>query len=196
MMRRKNEVLTLVVALAIAAAFIDTGAARLPVGATLIRVSPVVVYGEPMVRPLLVTARKSVARTRGLLEHAIAGIPVKVSLTQYCLRGETRRGRFVRPGIVAADPRVFPLARYVDVYLGEHYIGRYLVDDTGGNVKGRTLDIWTPSCREGSRFGRQWGQATLVASDEEDADSPQPVEIDRFRDLKAIGALLEGPARR
>jgi 3D (Asp-Asp-Asp) domain-containing protein len=68
----------------------------------------------------------------------------------------------VRPGIVAADPRIFPLAHYVEVFLGKRYLGRFLVDDTGGNVLGPTLDIWTPSCKEAERFGRQWGVAALV----------------------------------
>ena len=53
----------------------------------------------------------------------------------------------MRPGIVAADPRIFPLARYVEVFMGNKYLGRFLVDDTGRNVIGATLDIWTPSCR-------------------------------------------------
>src|SRR5690242_7628087 len=40
------------------------------------------------------------------LEHrgpATLGDPVPVVLTAYCLSGTTRRGRYVRPGIVAAD---------------------------------------------------------------------------------------------
>ena len=70
-------------------------------------------------------------------------------------------------GIVAADPRIFPLARYVEVFLGNEYLGRYLVDDTGGNVLGATLDIWNPDCKEAARFGRHWGAATLVAREVE-----------------------------
>jgi len=56
-----------------------------------------------------------------------------------------------------------PLARYVEVFLGDEYLGRYLVDDTGGNVLGATLDIWNPDCKEAARFGRHWGSAVLVA---------------------------------
>jgi 3D (Asp-Asp-Asp) domain-containing protein len=197
---KKTDWIRLTIAVVVALAFVETGAARLPIGSTLVRHSPVVVYGEPMLKPLIVTAQKSVAKgvvtARGVLERAAAGVPVKVSLTQYCLKGETRRGRFVRPGIVAADPRIFPLARYVEVYMGEKYIGRYLVDDTGGNVKGATLDIWTPSCRQATRFGRQWGQAILVASDEEQIPHPAPLEINDIQDLRAIGSLLDGLAKR
>lgn len=193
---KKTDWIRLALAVAIALIFVKTGAAKLPIGSTLIQHSPVVVYGEPMLKPLIVTAKKSVYVARGVLERAAEGVPVKVSLTQYCLKGETRRGRFVRPGIVASDPRIFPLARYVEVYMGDKYIGRYLVDDTGGNVKGATLDIWTPSCRQATRFGRQWGQAILVARDEEQVPHPDPIEINDIQDLRAIGSLLDGIAKR
>jgi 3D (Asp-Asp-Asp) domain-containing protein len=197
---KKTDWIRLAIASALALVFVLTGAARLPIGSRIIRHSPVVVYGEPMRKPLVVTAektvQKSVYQAKGVIERATAGIPVKISLTQYCLKGETRRGRFVRPGIVAADPRIFPLARYVEVYMGDKYIGRYLVDDTGGNVKGATLDIWTPSCRQATRFGRQWGQAILVAREEEQIPHPAPLEINEIQDLRAIGSLLDGLAKR
>ncbi|HCU12930.1 MAG TPA: hypothetical protein DGB72_12475, partial [Gemmatimonadetes bacterium] len=108
------------------------------------------------------------------------GITVPVSLTQYCVQGETRRGRQTRHGIVAADPRIFPLARYVEVFLGQEYLGRYLVDDTGGNVLGATLDIWNPDCKEAARFGRHWGSAALVAREVEQVpnDSLMPTRWD------------------
>lgn len=116
------------------------------------------------------TAREAIRMKRGLIPllpskfaRAEDGVTIPVSLTQYCVQGETRRGRQTRFGIVAADPRIFPLARYVEVFLGSEYLGRYLVDDTGGNVLGATLDIWNPDCREAARFGRQWGSAALVA---------------------------------
>jgi 3D (Asp-Asp-Asp) domain-containing protein len=185
-----------VIALVIAVAFVDSGAVRLPQTSTAIMHAPVFAYSDLQIQPFVVMAKKTLAVQRDMFGRAVAGIPVKVSLTQYCLRGETRRGRFVRPGIVAADPRIFPLARYVDVYMGERYIGRYLVDDTGGNVKGTTLDIWTPSCHQGRRFGRQWGSATLVAADEETIPHPAPLQINEIGDLTAIGSLLDGTAKR
>lgn len=90
------------------------------------------------------------------------GEPVSVALTAYCLKGLTRRDRYVRQGIVAADPRMFPLARYLEVYVGRNYFGRFLIDDTGGKIKGNRLDIWTPTCAEARRFGWQRGTAVLV----------------------------------
>jgi 3D (Asp-Asp-Asp) domain-containing protein len=100
---------------------------------------------------------------RGMLAKARPGEPVTVTLTAYCLKGTTRRGLPVREGIVAADPRLFPLARHVEIYSDGEYLGRYLVDDTGGVIKGNILDIWTPSCDVARRFGRRHGTASLVA---------------------------------
>ena len=120
------------------------------------------------------TAHEAIKMKKGIIPlipskfaRAQDGITIPVSLTQYCVQGETRRGRVTRHGIVAADPRIFPLARYVEVFLGEEYLGRYLVDDTGGNVLGATLDIWNPDCKEAARFGRHWGSAVLVAREVE-----------------------------
>jgi 3D (Asp-Asp-Asp) domain-containing protein len=120
------------------------------------------------------TAHEAIKMKKGIIPlipskfaRAQNGVTIPVSLTQYCVQGETRRGRQTRHGIVAADPRIFPLSRYVEVYLGKEYLGRYLVDDTGGNVLGATLDIWNPDCREAARFGRHWGAATLVAREVE-----------------------------
>jgi 3D (Asp-Asp-Asp) domain-containing protein len=120
------------------------------------------------------TAHEAIKMKKGILPlipskfaRAENGLRIPVSLTQYCVQGETRRGRQTRHGILAADPRIFPLSRYVEVFLGDEYLGRYLVDDTGGNVLGATLDIWNPDCREAARFGRHWGSAILVAREVE-----------------------------
>ena len=90
------------------------------------------------------------------------GDPVPVELTAYCLKGLTRRDHYVREGIVASDPKVFPLGHYLEVYVGRTYYGRFLIDDTGGVIKGNKLDIWTPTCREARLFGRVKGTAVLV----------------------------------
>jgi 3D (Asp-Asp-Asp) domain-containing protein len=133
------------------------------------------------------TAHEAIKMKKGIIPlipsrfaRAQDGVMIPVSLTQYCVQGETRRGRQTRHGIIAADPRIFPLARYVEVFLGNEYLGRYLVDDTGGNVLGATLDIWNPDCREAARFGRHWGSAILVAREVEHVpnDSLTPTRWD------------------
>jgi len=98
----------------------------------------------------------------GRAEPLRYGDPVPVQITAYCLQGTTRRDRYVRQGIVAADPRLFPLGRYVELYVGRVYYGRFLVDDTGAKIRDGILDIWTPACRDARLFGRQRGTAVLV----------------------------------
>jgi len=91
------------------------------------------------------------------------GDPVPVEITAYCLtRTQTRRGRYVRAGIVATDPRLFPLSRYLELYVGRRYLGRFLIDDTGLKIKGNKIDVWVPTCREARIFGRRKGTAVLV----------------------------------
>jgi 3D (Asp-Asp-Asp) domain-containing protein len=91
------------------------------------------------------------------------GDPVPVQMTAYCLtRTTTRRGRYVRAGIVATDPKLFPLSRYIELYDGRRYLGRFLIDDTGRLIKGAIIDIWMPTCREARIFGRRRGIAVLV----------------------------------
>jgi 3D (Asp-Asp-Asp) domain-containing protein len=146
----------------IAAACIEAGIQLPGVPPGPLQHPPVVVYSDVMLPPLVVRAHRIIRHVRGKFDRAPVGKEIRVSLTQYCLQGTTRRDNYVREGIVAADPRVFPLARYVEVFLGKHYLGRFLVDDTGRRVKGPTLDIWTPSCAEARRFGRHWGTAMLA----------------------------------
>lgn len=74
--------------------------------------------------------------------------------TAYCLRGRTASGGSVRRGIVAADRRVLPLGTRIQLSAGA-YSGTYVVADTGGAVRGNTIDIWVSSCAEANRFGRR-----------------------------------------
>ena len=217
---KRGELIRLAVAVVIAIIFIETGAARLPAASTVVlKHRPVFVYARPV---MLAGAKRMIREGNALggvirrasarealrmrelgiipdprrFARATAGEEIPISLTQYCLKGVTRRGRFVRPGIVAADPRIFPLARYVEVFMGNKYLGRYLVDDTGGNVIGATLDIWTPSCAQAARFGRQSGKAVLVAKEEEHIPNLSNLQLDLIPDLRAVAEMFEGLARR
>jgi 3D (Asp-Asp-Asp) domain-containing protein len=125
-------------------------------------------FASPLIMPRLHLPRVLTPRFAGLsrlLGRARPGEPVAVTLTAYCLQGTTRRGREVRPGIIAADPRIFPLARHVELFAGGRFLGRFLVDDTGAHVRGTRIDIWTPDCDDARRFGTRPGIATLVARD-------------------------------
>ena len=81
--------------------------------------------------------------------------------TAYCLKGRTATGGSVRRGIVAADRRVLPLGTRIQLSAGT-YSGVYTVADTGGAVRGRTIDIWVPSCSEANRFGRRTVMVSVV----------------------------------
>jgi 3D (Asp-Asp-Asp) domain-containing protein len=144
---------------------VDSASASLP------RHAPVVVYSPPRIGPIVVRAPlretprpkpKPLLLPLSPMERARAGGSVRVNVTAYCLKGTTRRDHVVRRGIVAADPRYFPLGRYIDLTIGFGYHGRYLVDDTGKDIKGLRLDVWTESCTEARRFGRRFGSAKLV----------------------------------
>jgi 3D (Asp-Asp-Asp) domain-containing protein len=123
--------------------------------------APVVVYAPIRLDGALVlgAARDWAVNRDAPLRY---GDPVPVELTAYCLRGLTRRDHYVREGIIASDPKVFPLGRYLEVYVGKMYYGRFLIDDTGKAIKRNRLDIWTPTCREARLFGRTKGTAVLV----------------------------------
>lgn len=73
--------------------------------------------------------------------------------TSYCLRGKTFTGSKAGPGTAASDPRYLPLGTRIKV-TSNRGTEIFTVRDTGGAIKGRTLDLWYP-CREAKQFGRQ-----------------------------------------
>ena len=125
---KRGEIIRLLVAVAVAILFIQTGAARLPAASNVVlKHRPVFVYA----RPAMLAGAKRVIRESNSITDAIRratahealrmralgitpdprrfakatpGEEIPITLTQYCLNGTTRRGRWVRPGIVAADP--------------------------------------------------------------------------------------------
>ena len=88
--------------------------------------------------------------------------PANYVATAYSLRGRTASGRMVAKGLIAADPRHLPLGSRVRIEAGA-YSGEYLVADTGALVRGKRIDIWTPSSREAMRFGRRTVKLTVLS---------------------------------
>src|SRR3954467_5552046 len=82
--------------------------------------------------------------------------PHRAQATAYCQSGTTASGTVTKRGVIAADPRVFPMGTLVhpDGPL-RGYSGTYRVEDTGRGVKGHVLDIYMPSCAAAKRFGRR-----------------------------------------
>lgn len=94
--------------------------------------------------------------------NASASQPSNYTATAYSLLGKTASGRRVSKGLIAADPRVLPLGTRVHLHAGP-YTGEYLVADTGGAIRGKRIDIWTPSGREAMRFGRRTVKLTVLS---------------------------------
>ena len=95
-------------------------------------------------------------------EETYVVAPTSYVATAYSLRGRTASGRPVAKGLIAADPRHLPLGSRVRLEAGA-YSGEYLVADTGGMVRGRRIDIWTPTSREAMRFGRRTVKLTVLS---------------------------------
>ena len=89
-------------------------------------------------------------------------LPLSYVATAYSLRGKTASGKYVSKGLIAADPRVLPLGSRVRLEAGV-YSGEYLVADTGGRIRGRKIDIWTPTSHEAMRFGRRRVKLTVLS---------------------------------
>lgn len=95
-------------------------------------------------------------------EEAYVVAPAPYVATAYSLRGRTASGQMVSKGIIAADPRFLPLGSRVRLQAGS-YSGEYVVADTGSMVRGRRIDIWTPTSREAMRFGRRLVKLTVLS---------------------------------
>ena len=108
-------------------------------------------------------AGKSTASNAGLpATTADSGLASQTyTATAYSLRGRTASGKPVSRGLIAADTSVLPLGTRVRLEAGS-WSGEYLVADTGGAVKGRRIDIWTPSAREALQFGRRPVKLTVL----------------------------------
>ena len=94
--------------------------------------------------------------------EALAAQPSTYVATAYSLTGRTASGKRVGRGLIAADVSVLPLGTRVRVAAGQ-YSGEYLVADTGGAVRGKRIDIWTPNPRDAMRFGRRLVKLTVLS---------------------------------
>ena len=95
-------------------------------------------------------------------QKAYSVAPTSYLATAYSLHGRTATGQMVSKGIIAADPRYLPLGSRVRLEAGA-YSGEYLVADTGSMVRGRRIDIWTPTSREAMHFGKRLVKLTVLS---------------------------------
>jgi 3D (Asp-Asp-Asp) domain-containing protein len=111
--------------------------------------------------PLELTSTGSIGEKIAVEENYVVP-PAAYVATAYSLRGRTASGRLVSKGLIAADPRFLPLGSRVRLDAG-NYSGEYLVADTGTMVRGRRIDIWTPTSREAMRFGKRTVKLTVLS---------------------------------
>lgn len=77
----------------------------------------------------------------------------------YCLSGTTASGYKVMEDItVAADPKVFPIG--TKLYIED--VGIRIVHDTGGDIKGKRLDIYFKSYDKCIEWGRRPKKVWIV----------------------------------
>jgi 3D (Asp-Asp-Asp) domain-containing protein len=77
-----------------------------------------------------------------------------VSATGYSIRGSTATGAPTGPGVVAVDPGVIPLGTRMTI----PGYGEGVAADTGGAVRGASIDLWFPTLAQ----ARAWGRRTVT----------------------------------
>jgi 3D (Asp-Asp-Asp) domain-containing protein len=80
-----------------------------------------------------------------------------VSTTGYALRGRKASGLPTGWGIVAVDPSVIPLGTRMTI----PGYGEAVAADTGGAVRGATIDLWFPTIAQAMAWGRKVVTITL-----------------------------------
>jgi 3D (Asp-Asp-Asp) domain-containing protein len=66
--------------------------------------------------------------------------------------GQTSSGTMAKRGTLAADPRVFKVGTKLKI----PGYGTGTVEDIGGAIKGRHIDLWFPSHEEAKRWGKRY----------------------------------------
>ena len=112
--------------------------------------------------PTVIVPPKGMLGEKIAIQEAYVVPPASYVATAYSLRGRTASGLLVAKGLIAADPRHLPLGSRVRLDAG-NYSGEYVVADTGTLVRGKRIDIWTPTSREAMRFGRRTVKLTVLS---------------------------------
>jgi 3D (Asp-Asp-Asp) domain-containing protein/predicted nucleic acid-binding Zn-ribbon protein len=100
--------------------------------------------GEAAAPPAVPAALATLAGARTITVYA----------TGYAIRGTTATGMPVGYGVVAVDPSVIPLGTRLTI----PGYGEGVAADTGGGVRGATIDLWFPTLAE----ARAWGGRTVT----------------------------------
>jgi 3D (Asp-Asp-Asp) domain-containing protein/peptidoglycan hydrolase CwlO-like protein len=102
--------------------------------------------------------RLALARTAAAQPVGAAPAPIGVGsgtmtvvATGYALPGQTATGAPTGWGVVAVDPAVIPLGTRMSI----PGYGEGVAADTGGAVRGATIDLWFPSTSQAAAWGRR-----------------------------------------
>jgi 3D (Asp-Asp-Asp) domain-containing protein len=98
--------------------------------------------------------QNAVAATPAPTAEPSGGRTITVTSTGYSLGGHTATGLPVGWGVVAVDPSVIPLGTKLTI----PGYGEAVAADTGGAVRGNTIDIWFPTLAQ----ARAWGRRTVT----------------------------------
>jgi len=88
---------------------------------------------------------------------AVGARTITVTSTGYSLSGRTATGLPVGWGVVAVDPSVIPLGTRLTI----PGYGEGVAADTGGAVRGATIDLWFPTPGQAGAWGRRTVAITL-----------------------------------
>jgi 3D (Asp-Asp-Asp) domain-containing protein len=102
------------------------------------------------------------------------------TVTAYCRRGKTASGQTPRFGIAAADPRILPIGSVIRVGTNPGDAGTFTIQDVGGRVRARSIDLYTADCATAKRFGRRTMPVQII--------SLAPPSSPRTRTLLALSA--------
>ena len=91
------------------------------------------------------------------LAPVAGGRTMAVSATGYSLPGRTSTGLPTGWGVVAVDPGLIPLGTKLTI----PGYGEAVAADTGGGVRGPTIDLWFPTIGQALAWGRRTVTITL-----------------------------------
>ena len=104
--------------------------------------------------------------------------------TAYEQKGVTASGLYVHRHIVAADPDILPIGSRVKIKHAGRYSGEYFVADTGDKIQGRRLDIFMPSARACTKFGRKRVRVQVLAVGDNTHQAAKDAAVEVKKDVK------------
>ncbi|MGE3507922.1 MAG: 3D domain-containing protein [Vicinamibacterales bacterium] len=121
-------------------------------------------YGLVLAFVVVTAACAARARPGVPSDGAGGGIAQQIfTATAYCTGTVTATGRRPNERTVAADPAVLPMGTRIRLSgLETRFNREYVVGDTGGQIRGRRLDLYMRDCDEAVAFGRRTVRVSVL----------------------------------